>query len=162
MNKRLALATAAYLAFWAAIAGGIIYGVARGGYPSWVGAVCAFVLFAFVNGSLAYRARVRQLTSEGKQAPSYFRYLLFPQGSPQFKDAAPRFEHFLVGIASALIGLFLFFCGVALAFDAEWSRISQPVLVASICVSIAGIGALFLYLAWRCLSSIRKQPANVA
>jgi hypothetical protein len=162
MNRRLAFATAAYLGFWTVVAGGIIYGVVQTGYSSWVGVVSAFLLFVFVNGSLAYRARVRQLTLEGKGPPSYLRYLLFPQGYPKFKEPAPRFEHFLVGTAALLIGLFLLFCGVALAFDAEWSRISQPILVASICAIIAGIGALFLYFAWRCFGFKRKQSTNVA
>lgn len=162
MNTRLALATAAYLAFWAAVAGGIIYGIVQAGYPAWVGVVSAFLLFAVVNGSLAHRARVQQRTLEDKEPPSYFRYLLFPRGSPKFKEAAPRFDHFLVGTAAALTGLFLLFCGIALAFDAEWSRISQPILAGSICVIIAGIGALLLYFAWRCFGFIRKRPTNGA
>jgi hypothetical protein len=158
----LVLATAAYLAFWAAVAGGIIYGIVQAGYATWVGVVFAFLLFAVANGSLAYRARVRQLNLEGKELPSYFHYLIFPQGSPKFKEAAPRFDHFLAGMVAALVGLFLLFCGVALAFDAEWSHVSQPILVASVCVIIAGIGASLLYFAWRCFGFTRKQPTNVA
>src|SRR5262245_22730337 len=161
MNKRFGLAlAAAYLALWAAIAGGIIYGVVQAGYAAWVAVVSALLLFGVVNGSLAYRVRVRQLRLEGKEPPPYFQYLFFPRGSPKFKEAAPRFDHVLVGIAAALTGLFLLFCGLAVAFTADWSRISQPILGASMCVILAAIGALFLYLAWRCFGFARKQPTN--
>ena len=143
------IALAAYLAIWAAVAGGIVYGTVRAGYSAWVGVASALLLFVFLNGSLAYRARARQLRLEGKEPPPYFRFLLLPQGFPRFKEEASRSGHFVVGIAAALTGLFLVFCGVALAFDAEWSRIPRPILAASLCVILAGVGALFLYLAWR-------------
>ncbi|SRR6266511_1480932 len=162
MSTRLRLALAAYLALWAAIAGGIIYGIVRAGYSAWLAVAFQFLLFVFVNGSLAYRARIRQLRLEGKEPPRYLQYLFFPQGLPKFKQEAPRSTHLLVGIAAALTGVFFVFCGVALAFDAEWSRISQPLLAAAICIVLAGIGAAFLYLSWRALSFGRKSPANVA
>jgi hypothetical protein len=160
MNKRLGLA--AYLALWAAVAGGVIYGIVRAGYSTWVAVAGAFLLFVFVNGSLAYRARVRQLRIEGKEVPRYLQYLFFPQGLPKFKQEAPRSTHLLVGIAAAFTGTFFVFCGVALAFDAEWSRISQPLLVAAICIVLTSIGVAFLYLAWRLLSFGRRSPTNVA
>jgi hypothetical protein len=162
MNKRLSPALAAYLAVWAVVAGGIIYGSAQAGYSAWLGVGAAFLLFVFVNGSLAYRARARQLRLEGKEPPSYFRYLCFPQGSPKWKEEAPRFEHLLVGIAAALTGMFFVFCGVALALDADWSRITQPLLVVAVCTVVASIGIAFLYLAWRLLAFGRGSRANVA
>ena len=149
-NERFALAS--YLALWAAVAAGIIYGLVRAGYSGWVAAASAFVLFLLLNGSLAYWARVRQLRLEGKGAPSYLRYLFFPQGFPEYGEPAPRSTHLLVGIAATLTGIFFMFCGIALAFDAEWSRIRNPVLAASICMVLAGLGALFLYLARRLLA----------
>jgi hypothetical protein len=149
VNQRLGFAVAAYLALWTAVAGSIIYGIVLAGYSAWVAVAFAFVLFVFVNGSLAYIARVRQFRLEGKEPPAYFQYLFFPQGFPRYKDEAPRSTHFLVGIAAALTGLFFVFCGVALAFDAEWSRISYPIAAAGFCVILAGMGAAFLYLAWR-------------
>jgi hypothetical protein len=152
MNRRLAFALAAYLTLWAAVAGGIIYGILQAGYPGWIAVVSAFLLFAFVNGSLAYLARVRRLKLEGKEPPPYLRFLFFPEGFPKFKEHAPRADHVFVGIAAAITGLFFMFCGVALAFGAEWSRISQPIMLACICVVLAGLGALFLYFAWRCFT----------
>ena len=162
MNKRLGFALAAYLAIWAFVATAIVYGLVRAGYPTWVAVISAFLLFVFVNGSLAYRARARQLRLEGKEPPPYFKFLLFPQGLPKFKEQAPKFDHFLVGIAAAITGLFFLFCGVGLAFGADWSRVSQPMLVASICLVLAGIGTLFLYLAWRAFAFTRTPPTNVA
>ncbi len=158
MRTRLPLALAAYLALWAAIAGGIIYGTVRAGYPVWTAVASAFLLFVFVNGSLAYRARVRQLSLEGKAPPRYFQYVFFPQGLPKLKQEAPRSTHLLVGIAAALTGVFFVFCGVALAFDAEWSRISQPLLAVAICIVLASIGTAFLYLSWRLLFFVRSPP----
>lgn len=155
-------ALAAYVAFWAAVAGGVIYGIVRAGYSVWVAVASAFLLFLFVNGSLAYRVRVRQLRLEGKEPPPYLRYLFFPQGWPKYKEEAPKSAHFLVGIAAALTGLFFVFCGVALAFDAEWSRVSQPIVAISICLVLAGVGASFLYLAWRLIAFGRRSPTNVA
>jgi hypothetical protein len=161
MSTRLRFALAAYLALWVAIAGGIIYGIVGAGYSAWVAVAFSFLLFVLVNGSLAYRARVRQLEREGKESPRYLQYLSFPQGYPKFKQEAPRSAHLLVGIAAALTGVFFVSCGVALAFDAEWSRISQPLLAAAICIILASFGVAFIYFAWRLLSFGGKPPANV-
>lgn len=162
MNKRMGLALTAYLALWAAVAMGIIYGIIQAGYSAWVGVASAFLLFLFVNGSLAYRARARKLTLEGKKAPPYLQYLFFPRGLPKYKEEAPRSTHLLVGIAAALTGVFFLFCGVALAFDAEWSRIPNPILASSICLILVCVGALFLYLAWRLVAFGTRPRTNVA
>ena len=164
MHKRLfALTLTAYLALWAAVAGGIIYWVVRIGYPAWAAVASAFMLFLFVNGSLAYRSRARRLRLEGKEPPPYLQYLFFPQGLPKFDLGALKSVHILLGVvATAVTGGFFVFCGVGLAFDAKWSRISQPFLAAAICILVAGIGALFLYFSWRLFSFGRKPPANVA
>jgi hypothetical protein len=165
MNKRLCVALAAYVALWMAVAGAVIYSVVRAGYSAWIAVACAYLLFLFVNGSLAYRARARQFRIEGEEPPPYFQYLFFPDGVPKlrdFKEEAPKSTHLLVGIAVALTGVFFLLCGVALAFDADWSRISQPLLAAAICIVLGSIGAAFLYLAWRLLSFGRRLPPNVA
>jgi hypothetical protein len=157
MNKPVALV--AYLVFWAALAGGIIYCVIEAGYPLWVAVVSAYLLFVFLNGSLAYKSRAQRLRLEGKAPPPYLQYLFFPTGIPKLKDEAPRSTHMFVGVVAALTGVFFVFCGVALAFDAEWSRIQRPVLVAAICMVPTSIGAAFLYLAWR-LFAFRKRSTN--
>ena len=148
MNKRLALAI--YLALWGALAAGIVYGTVLAGYPAWIAVGFAFLFFLFANGSVAYRARSRQLRAEGKEPPPYLKYIFFPSGFPKLKGEEPRSTHVVVGIAAALMGLFLMFCGLGLAFAAQWSRIDSPVLAASLCLILIGVGALFLYFAWRC------------
>ena len=146
MKKRIALAS--YLALWAALAAGIGFAFVRAGYSAWLGVGSAFLLFFFLNGSLAYWVRVRRFRLEGKEHPHYLKYLFFPEGFPKFSAAAPRSAQIAVGIASALTGTFFTFCGVALAFAGEWSRISSPILMASICVILVGMGAIFLFAAW--------------
>jgi hypothetical protein len=96
MNTRFRFAIAAYLALWAAIAGGFIYGVVQAGISVWVAVGSAFLLFVLVNGSLAYGARVRQLRLEGKEPPRYLQYLFLPQGLPKLRQEAPRSTHLLV------------------------------------------------------------------
>ncbi len=159
MNKQSALTL--YLALWAALSAGVIFGMTQAGYPLWVAAVSAYFLFLFLNNSLAYWIRARQLKREGKEAPAYLRYILLPGGIPKFKEEAPRSTHVMVGVAAALIGAFLVFCGTALAFDGEWSRMPHPLMAATICLVVTGIGAALLYLAWR-LFMFRKLQNNGA
>lgn len=159
MNKRIALTT--YLALWVVLSAGVIYGVIRAGYPLWAALASAYLLFVFLNGSLAYLIRARLLRLEGKKAPPYLKYIFFPKGIPKFKEEAPRSAHVFAGVTVSLAGAFFVFCGVALSFDAEWSRISQPFIVAAVCLGFTCIGALFLYLAWR-IFSYRGIPNDAA
>lgn len=162
MNRRLRFALAAYLALWATIGGSVIYGIVHAGYSASLAVVFSSLLFVCVNGSFAYRARSRQLRSQGEQPPTYLQYLFFPRGFPKLKQEASKSTHLLVGIAAALLGVFFVFCGVALAFDAEWSRISQPFLAVAFCIVLASMGAAFLWLAWRLLSFARQPRVDVA
>ena len=157
MNKRLALAL--YLALWAAIAAAVIWGVVSAGYPVWIAVVLAFELFALVNRSLAYWLHARRLRREGKDAPPFLRYLFLANRIPRFTEAAPRSTHALVGIAAALASAFFLFCGAALAFDAQWSLIPHPIIAAAICMGLAGIGAVFLYLTFR-LFAFWRRPSD--
>ena len=65
-------------------------------------------------------------------------------------------------IAAALTGIFFTFCGVALAFEGQWSRIPNPILVAIFCAILVGMGAAFLYLAWRLFAFGMRPQKNVA
>ncbi len=159
MNKRSALAL--YLTVWAVVSTGVIFGITQAGYPLWVGLVFACLLFLFLNGSIAYRHRARRLKLEGKEPPPFLQYIFLPNGRPKFKAEAPRSTHLLVGVMASLLGVFLVFCGVALAFDAKWSRIPDPLIAATLCLIPAGIGAALLYLAWR-LFSFRRLPKDAA
>ncbi len=159
MKKRFALTL--YLALWAALAAGVIFGMSRAGIPIWAAIVCAHLLFIFVNGSLSYRSRTGRLKLEGKKASSYLQYLFFPNGIPKFNTEATKSECLFVGVAAALTGVFFVFCGVALTVDAEWSRIPDPFIAAAISLVLAGIGAAFLYLAWR-LFAFKRLPKDAA
>jgi hypothetical protein len=136
------------------------FGMTRAGYPVWVGVVSAYLLFLLLNGSLAYRVRARRLKLEGKEIPPYLQYLFLPNGIPRFQKEAPGTTHLLVGVAAALTGAFFVFCGIALAIDAEWSRIPHPFIVVTICLVVAGTGAALLYLAWR-LYAFKTLPDDV-
>ena len=162
MDKRLRLALTAYLSLWAAIAAGVIYGIVRAGYSIWLAVTAAFLMFFIVNGSLSYGFQVRKLRAEGKPAPRYFQYLLFPKGRPKFKDEAPGSTHVLVGIAAMLLGGFILFCGIALVWDGQWSRISEPYVVAASCAVVIGVGASLLYSGWKILISARRLPDDAA
>ena len=155
MNKRVALTL--YLGLWTGLSIGVIFGMTRFGYPLWAAAICAYLLFMFLNGALAYLHRSRQLKREGEEAPAYLRYLCIPRGFPKYTQEAPASTHALVGLAAAVAGLFFAFCGVALALDANWSQLQHPFIVIAICSTLAGIGAAFLYLAWRLFAHIFRR-----
>ncbi len=157
MTRRLRLALAAYVAIWVCVAAGVVYGIVLAGYPVWLAVVSAFLVFALVNGSLAYRARAKQLRLEGREVPGYFTFLFFPGGVPKAKEQASKFDHVLVGTAAAITGLFLLFCGAGLALGADWSRMAQPMLAAGLCFALGAIGALFLYIAWRAFAFIAAR-----
>ena len=159
MNKHFALTL--YLALWAALSAGVIFGMIQAGYSLWAAGISAYILFVFLNGSLAYWSLARRLRLEGKEAPPYLKYLFLPNGIPKFKEEAPRSAHVLVGVAAAITGVFFVYCGAALAIDGEWSRIPHPFVAAIMCLVLAGIGAAFLYLAWRMFAS-RRLPNDAA
>jgi|GEM_PF-4180248 len=159
MNKSVVLAI--YLTLSAAIAGGIIYGAIRAGYPLWLALATVYLLFVFLNGSLAYMARARRLRLEGQEPPPYLMYLFFPPGAPKLRDEAPKSLRIIVGIVSALGGMFFVGCGLALFSEAEFSRITHPTLAAFICAVLAGIGVALLYVGWR-LIALKKRPPHDA
>lgn len=127
----------------------------------WAAIGAAQVLVMFLNGSLAYWFRARRCKREGKEAPRYLQYLFFPKGFPKLEEEAPRSTHVLVGIAAMLTAAFFVFCCVALAWDAEWSRMGHPLFAAILCLFLAGIGAAFLYLAWRLFTFRRLRSDAV-
>jgi len=160
MGRRAALTV--YLAAWAALLLGVIYWLRKSGVPVWAGIVGAWLLFMLVNGTLAYKARALRLRSEGKQAPSYFRYVFFPTGAPKFKDEAPTSTHYLVGVIALVAGAFLVFCGVGLAVSAQWSRMPHPIAAMGLCLIPSSIGVALLYFAWRCFAVRSSSSRNVA
>jgi hypothetical protein len=155
MNKRVALS--AYGVLWVLISGAVITSIYSSGYPLFLAIICAYLLFLFLNGSLAYIAMARRIRLEGKDPPGYWTYLLFPTGVPRFREAAPRSMHIFVGAIASIVGAFLLYCGVALAIDAEWSLIQHPGLAVLICLIPTCLGGMLLFFAWRALKSSKTS-----
>ena len=162
MNRRIRLASAVYLVVWVMVGCYFVYRVVQAGYSAIPAVAGAVLLFACVNGSLSYLANSQRSRSHGEKPPPYLQHVFLPGGVPSLDQAAPRFTHLLVGVPAALTGSFLVFCGIALAFNAEWSRISQPILAATLCLSLAAGGLVLLWLAWKLIAFARKAVAGVA
>lgn len=158
MNKRFVLTL--YLVLWVILSAGIIFGMTRAGYHMWVAVAFTYLFFLFLNRSLTYLCLVKQSKLEDKKVPRYLKYLFRSNNILKFNEPEPRSTHVLVGAVVALAGMFFVFCGVALAFDAEWSRISQPFIAVTICLGLVSLGAALLYFAWRLFSF--KGPPNDA
>ena len=154
MNKRAAITS--YLLLWLAIAVAVTWGMVGTGCPLWVALVSVYFLFVFANGSLAYSVRARRLRAEGKSPPPFLQYLWNPTGVSMTKEKAPKSAHVLASIAAALTGAFFSYCGIALAYDAEWSRITHPVIAATICLALIGMGVALFYLAWRLIAATNR------
>ena len=155
------MALTMYIALWAVAVGGIIYWMRSSGYSLLVAVTCAYFLSVFVNNSITYIGHVRRFRSEGKKPIRYFRYLLFPGDISKLKEEAPRSIHLLVGIVALVAGLLFVFCGIALAFDAEWSRITNPFMAVALCFIPGGIGVVLLYTAWRLFAFRGRSQSNV-
>ena|SRR5690348_8196833 len=159
MNKRALLIS--YLITWTLIAGCAILAAAHAGLSVWPVAVVLLFAFFLVNNALAYASVSRRCRADGAQPPSYLSFLFRGVRSTKLNEAAPPATHVLVSAIAAVFGGFLIFCGVALAVDATWSRITHPLVVASICVAPVVIGALCLWVAWRVFAR-RRHASNVA
>ena len=75
------------------------------GVPAWATVVAVFVVFFFVNGSLAYVGRTRQLKREGQTPPAYASYLFQTQklGQPITIPAPVRVALGLVVVFGAAL-----------------------------------------------------------
>ena len=156
MNKHVALVS--YFALWAAIAAGIVYGIVGAGYSVWRAAAVVYLLFFFLNGSMAYWARSRLLRREGREPPPYLQYLLFPNGAPKPKEEAPKLIQIIVGVVATLGGVFFVGCGGALFLDTDYSRINHPEVAAIIEIVLVGIGVALFYVGWRCIAPGNRPP----
>ena len=159
MNKRALLIS--YLATWVLIAGCVIFAAAHAGLMVWPVVVALLLAFFLVNNALAYTSVSRRYRAGGARPPSYLGLLFRGVRFTKLHEAAPPATHVLVSAIAAVFGGFLIFCGVALAVDAAWPRITHPLVAASICVAPVVIGALCLWVAWRVFAR-RSHTSNVA
>ena len=158
MNKRALLIS--YLVAWALIASCAIFAATHAGLPVWPVVMGLLLAFFLVNSALAYTAVQRRCRADGTQSPSYLSFLFRGLRFTKLNEAAPAAAHVLVSAIAAVFGGFLIFCGVALAADATWSRLTHPLVVASICLAPVVIGILCLWVAWRVFSR-RTHASNI-
>jgi len=139
---KLRLLVALYLALWVAVAVVLAYfGTAVGASP-WVTAGGVFVAFFFINGSLAYVFRSRQLKREGQTPPSYINYLF---QTDKFNE--PRRVPALIRIALGLIvsfgaALFVFAGGIFILAHKSSGELFAGCILFS-------LGAAFAYVGYR-------------
>jgi hypothetical protein len=134
----LKLYTAIYLGFWIALAVVVAY---LGNSP-WLSVGAVFITFFFVNGSLAYVLRSRQLRREGKTPPRYLAYLFQTHkiGQPTIVPAPIR-----ITLGSIVIlggALFVFGGGV---FVVGFDRLAVFLVG---CLFLL-LGAAFVYVGYR-------------
>lgn len=158
MNTRVAAGL--YVGLWAAASAAVIYVVTGAGISLWLAAVLAYLLFLFVNGSLAYVFRVRQLRREGKPPPSYLSYLFFPKGlretlSVRNTVSVPRPIRVLLGLVISLGGAVLVVGGGFILNDPDFSRMPHPFVAIFMLVAM---GVAFAYVGLRLIIVKNDEP----
>jgi len=151
------IAAGLYLAAWTAIATAVIYVLVRAGQPLWLALALASLLFIFVNGSLAYGVRARQLRREGKQPPRYLVYLFFPRGV-QSEVALPRPIRIILGIPIALGGALLLVFSCLMPLSTKLSQVPHPLGAVVLPLLLASLGAAFMYVGYRLLVMQNDEP----
>ena len=127
---------------WVGLATVLAYFGVGIGVPVWATAALVFVAFFFINGSLAYVLRSRQLKREGQTPPAYFNYLFQTQ---KIKDPiqVPALVRVAMGSIVAFGAALFVFAGVVLILGAK----SSGHLFAA-CVLLS-LGLAFAYVAYR-------------
>ncbi|HWI83652.1 hypothetical protein [Ramlibacter sp.] len=146
MKARLFLV--AYVGVWVVIAAAAIYFAVSHGFSWWHAAVPSYLLFLFLNGSLAYVFTKRRLESEGRQAPPYLSYLFLPKGKPQ-RISVPRPIRALFGIVIFLGGLLFVAFGALLVSGPNLSSAPHPIEAAALLLLLVAMGVLFMYVGGR-------------
>jgi len=143
-SMKLKLLTGLYLGLWITVAVVLAYFGLGIGVSPWITAAGVFVAFFFINGSLAYHFRSRQLRREGQTPPRYINYLF---QTDKFNFNEPTQVPALVRIVLGLIvsfgaALFLFAGGVFILAHQS----SRHLLAGCILFSL---GAAFAYVGYR-------------
>jgi hypothetical protein len=161
MAPKVAALLVGYLALSLAIAAAAIYFAMANGVPFWIAALAAFLLFGWLNGTMAYLGRARQMRERGEVPPPYLVYLLNPTGKPfSFRDkvAVPRFMRVLLGVVLLLGGVFLAFAGVVILFAVDLSTAPYPNAARVAMAILAAVGLAALYLSWRLVVVKDDEP----
>lgn len=160
MKRQLFIAM--YLGMWAAVTAGAIYLGRVLGVPSWHALLVAYLLFAFVNGSIAYVSVKRRLEAQGKRPPSYLMYLFVPRGIHE-SIAIPRILRIRVGLVIFSGGAA--FALVAMVLGFQFAARAQSVGALALLLASAAMGASFIYVGLRLIvmradESLFKRTPN--
>lgn len=93
---------------------------------TWIAVIVVVVVLFFLNGSLAYLYRSRQMRSQGKVPPSYLRYMFFPV-SFYSRVPMPRPLRWALGLIVLGGGVLIILLGAVLAVIVDLSQIPHPV-----------------------------------
>jgi hypothetical protein len=150
----------AYLGLWVAIAAAAIYFTVAAGYPFWLGAVGAYLLFSLASGSLAYRARAKKLIEQGEKPPPFLKYLFFPKPfSLRDKIAMPRLFRVLLGVVLLLPGgAFIAAAGGLLLVKLDYSTVPHPAAAAVALLFLAATGLGSMYVGYRLVVVKEDEP----
>jgi hypothetical protein len=136
------LVIAIYLSFWVGVAAAAAYFGPVAGAPSWLAAGLVFIAFFFVNGSLAYLFRARQLRRQGKAPPRYLDFMIPPAGLHQpVRFPAPI--RIMLGLIVIFGGVLFLFGGGTFVVYADRAGIG---IVGAVFLSL---GLAFLYVGYR-------------
>ena len=137
-----------YFALLILVAVGIVYLGTSYGLPLWVMIGVALLVIHILNASLLFLARSVKLRADGKQPPSYFKFMLesfsFRFGDMQRSVRSPLWVRIILALVVLLAALLLLAGAVSTAFDER----DLPVIVT---VILLCLGILSLWLTWRFL-----------
>jgi len=116
---------------------------------TWIVVIAAVVALFLLSGTLSYIFRARQMRSEGKEPPSYLRYM-FPVS---FADRVPmpRSVRWPLGVVVLLGGTLFVLLGVALMLLVDLSSLAHPSLIVVPLLVFGPLGAGIGYVGWRML-----------
>jgi hypothetical protein len=117
----------------------------------------AYLLFIFVNGSLAYRFRAQQLRREGKQPPSYLWYLFFPKGL-RHTVVVPRLLRVLLGIVISVGGVLFVIGGTLMLKELEFSFILHSIRALAAVGVFFVLGLAFAFVGFRLMIVENDEP----
>jgi hypothetical protein len=150
---------ALYLAAWLGVAVVVIHLAMAAGHSFWLAALLAYAIFFFVNGSLAYRVRARQLREQGEQPPPFLVYLLFPRSfSLREKVRVPRPVRLVLGIVIIVGGVFFVATGTLILANLDFSKIAHPLGAVVMLVALSVLGLAIAFVGWRLMVVKNEDP----
>jgi hypothetical protein len=143
MNTRVA--TGLYLVAWIVLSAGIVFGLVHAGISIWAAAALVYLVFTFVNGTLAYRHLARKLAPQGLAPPPYLSYVFFGSRGPG-PIRVSRPVRVLLALVVASGGVLFVVMAILLA-----SKLPSPLVPSGVGVLavLALFGCAFIYVGVR-------------